>query len=890
MGASRKLQGEIDRVLKKVQEGVDVFDSIWNKVYDTENANQKEKFEADLKKEIKKLQRYRDQIKTWIQSSEIKDKKALMDARKLIEREMERFKVCEKETKTKAFSKEGLGQQPKTDPKEKAKSETRDWLNNVVGELESQIDSFEAEIEGLSVKKGKARPPRLTHLETSIVRHKAHILKLELLLRLLDNDELSPEQVNDVRDFLEDYVERNQEDFDEFSDVEELYSSLPLDKMESLEDLVVIGPPALVKVALASTAQQGTDIQDPTEDAASQDSNSDIAPRTPPFKNDVMGSSVPSASSGIGPGTPTGENMAAAGNISGRSLVGGSTSPAILSGPGYVRGVMENSVASVPSSPLNLASAAKEDDNANFPGRRPSPALAEIGLGRGIGRGSVVGGLSNQASSVPLSLNSGSGVPSNGALGAGPAVPDMAKRNILGAEERIGGGGIVQPLVSPLSNRMLLPQVSKVSDGTAATDSNNVGEGAAIDGRVFSPSVVTGVQWRPHSASSFQNPNDMGQLRARTEIGPDHREKFLQRLQQVQQQGHSTLLGVSHLPGGTHKQFPTQQQNSLLQQFNSQNSSLSPQVGLGLGVQSPSGLTTVTSSSIQQHNALHQQSTQHALLSTGPKDADVSHVKLEDQQQQQNSSHDLNAETTSNSGQNKNGVKDEDLKMPYAVDTPAGGSGTLTEATQVPRDTDISPGQPLQQNQSSAGLGVIGRRSVSDLGTIGDNLSGATGISGGMHDQLYNLQMLDAAYYRLPQPKDSERPKNYIPRNPAVTPPSYPHVQAPIVDNPAFWERLGADTLITDTLFFAFYYQQNTYQQYLAARELKRQSWRYHRKYNTWFQRHEEPKLTTDDYEQGTYVYFDFHIANDDLQHGWCQRIKTEFTFEYSYLEDELVV
>ncbi len=28
-----KLQGEIDKVLKKLQEGVDVFDSIWNKVY-----------------------------------------------------------------------------------------------------------------------------------------------------------------------------------------------------------------------------------------------------------------------------------------------------------------------------------------------------------------------------------------------------------------------------------------------------------------------------------------------------------------------------------------------------------------------------------------------------------------------------------------------------------------------------------------------------------------------------------------------------------------------------------------------------------------------------------------------------------------------------------------
>ena len=38
-----------------------------------------------------------------------------------------------------------------------------------MGELESQVDTFEAEIEGLTVKKGKTRPPRLvgdkiTHL------------------------------------------------------------------------------------------------------------------------------------------------------------------------------------------------------------------------------------------------------------------------------------------------------------------------------------------------------------------------------------------------------------------------------------------------------------------------------------------------------------------------------------------------------------------------------------------------------------------------------------------------------------------------------------------------------------------------------------------------------
>ena len=179
-GDRRKLQTEIDRTLKKVQEGVEVFDSIWNKVHDTEHANQKEKFEADLKKEIKKLQRYRDQIKTWAASSEIKDKKVLLDARKNIEREMERFKVCEKETKTKAFSKEGLGQQPKTDPRERARNEAREWLNRVVADLQAQLDTYEAEVEGLSsAKKGKQKPARLTHLEESVLRHKEHITKLE---------------------------------------------------------------------------------------------------------------------------------------------------------------------------------------------------------------------------------------------------------------------------------------------------------------------------------------------------------------------------------------------------------------------------------------------------------------------------------------------------------------------------------------------------------------------------------------------------------------------------------------------------------------------------------------------------------------------------------------
>merc|ERR1719421_519339 len=127
-----------------------------------------------------------------------------------------------------------------------------------------------------------------------------------------------------------------------------------------------------------------------------------------------------------------------------------------------------------------------------------------------------------------------------------------------------------------------------------------------------------------------------------------------------------------------------------------------------------------------------------------------------------------------------------------------------------------------------------------------------------------------------PEPADSERPRNYVPRNPYPTPNSFPQTPAAVFDAPSTFDKFD-----TDTLFFIFYYQQGTYQQYLAARELKKQSWRYHKKYLTWFQRHEEPKVTAEDYEQGTYVYFDYET-------GWCQRIKSEFTFEYSFLEDQL--
>lgn len=185
--------------MKKVSEGVETFEGIHTKFQLTHHQSQKEKYEQDLKKEIKKLQRLRDQIKTWQTMNEIKDKTSLVDNRKLIESEMERFKTVEREMKTKAFSKEGLLQREKMDPKEKEKADTVDWISNTVDELSRQIEMAEAQVETMQgTKRGKkdqSKAEMIESLEHYMERDRWHINRLELVLRLLENDQLAVEKV-----------------------------------------------------------------------------------------------------------------------------------------------------------------------------------------------------------------------------------------------------------------------------------------------------------------------------------------------------------------------------------------------------------------------------------------------------------------------------------------------------------------------------------------------------------------------------------------------------------------------------------------------------------------------------------------------------------------------
>jgi len=55
---------------------------------------------------------------------------------------MERFKVVERETKTKAYSKEGLGAAQKLDPAQKEREEISAWLTQSIESLNIQVINY----------------------------------------------------------------------------------------------------------------------------------------------------------------------------------------------------------------------------------------------------------------------------------------------------------------------------------------------------------------------------------------------------------------------------------------------------------------------------------------------------------------------------------------------------------------------------------------------------------------------------------------------------------------------------------------------------------------------------------------------------------------------------
>lgn len=168
-----------------------------------------------------------------------------------------------------------------------------------------------------------------------------------------------------------------------------------------------------------------------------------------------------------------------------------SMTSSILPGATSGRGVLENTV--VANSPSTAVSTVvKEEENVNLPTHKPSPSISDAAMVRAVARSAV----SSQLSTPLPPVNAFS---SNGTIGAVASASDIIKRNAVVVDEKISTSGNVQPVVSPVSNRIILPQGVKSTDGAGFADSGSNGD-STIAGRVFSPPVVSGMQWRPGSS------------------------------------------------------------------------------------------------------------------------------------------------------------------------------------------------------------------------------------------------------------------------------------------------------------------------------------------------------------------------------------------------------
>ncbi|XP_063983551.1 CCR4-NOT transcription complex subunit 3 isoform X2 [Diachasmimorpha longicaudata] len=777
MAATRKLQGEIDRCLKKVTEGVDTFEDIWQKVHNATNSNQKEKYEADLKKEIKKLQRLRDQIKSWIASGEIKDKSTLLDYRKLIETQMERFKVVERETKTKAYSKEGLGAAQKLDPAQKEREEVSNWLANSIDSLNLQLDTFESEIESLLAGKKKRldkdKQDRMDELKGKLEKHRYHIRKLETLLRMLDNMSVEVNTIKRIKDDVEYYIESSQEP--DFEENEYIY-----------DDIIGLDEVELSGVGIPSSA--------------TTDSNN---------SNETGG-------------TPTSTNSG--------------TSP-------------------IPSPPLSSTMHNHSSDSSTDTDKKTKPV--------------------KPTAVRPLMNTSQTSIPAAGttAIQKSPMLTSSTPSKII-------------PMTSSHS--------SPISTSTNHVTTSNAGNFATVAASHTNSQAIHSTSTK---ISSHSSENGLSCLM--TTSTPTSSQNISQVQSQIQLQ--------------------TSQQQIQAEEFRRVQQQITP---IQPPVQSPpQSQTPIQPQAIQpvQH-VQHQSSTPQPMPQILQNSSQIAQQQQQQQQQvpvSQNPSHQMSnssipVSTTTmptglilvhNQSQNHNSTTSDDMTTP--VHPSASPQSSMSSRSSPIPANSCSPapstanGLITKLPDGMTSLKIIAQNAIDRAGleippgdtsrNIFDSSKTNTATSEAhippllgvaplgpvplQKEHQMQFQMMEAAYYHMPHPSDSERLRSYLPRNLCQTPPYYQQVPLPHSDTVEFFQRLS-----TETLFFIFYYMEGSKGQYLAAKALKKQSWRFHTKYMMWFQRHEEPKVINEEYEQGTYIYFDYE--------KWGQRKKEGFTFEYKYLED----
>ena len=355
---------------------MDLFNYYYSRHESSTNDSQREKLESDLKKEIKKLQKFRDQIKTWQGNDSLEATIAslkLQEHRRLVEEAMECYKEVEKNSKMKSFSNQSIMLASLENGEHSLPPEVEDayeYLAGVTDELLEQNEQLEKEYEKISQKKVRknnllAIEERKQELENYRLRNEFHIAKIESTMSYLKANKVSVQLVWDIQEDLNFYVESNQEP--DFVDDETLYDDLIREARENHENNTVVMNEAN---GVAQVRTHGAEVL--AEENMALDNSPELVNKTiPPKAKSASGTPASRTSpSPDAPEIPSKPTLTPKGKLTTKSLILESSSPAF---------VTTLKPASAPSKPVaglkwSIAAAGNSQSGSSPP---PSPSLSQ---------------------------------------------------------------------------------------------------------------------------------------------------------------------------------------------------------------------------------------------------------------------------------------------------------------------------------------------------------------------------------------------------------------------------------------------------------------------------------------------------------------------------------
>ena len=833
---------EVDRTVKKVNEGIENFDELEEKVYSAQSSSQRDKFEGELKKEIKKLQRLREQIRTWISGNEIKDKELLVEKRQQIENRMERFKKCEQKTKMKAYSKEALSKsqvekrhrnKQNIIPDSKEKKQAKKWLKDVTEQLGNLVLSIDEKIEEEEEKEKKKDDGIIETYRARQRKHEDYIEKLNQIYEFLDNDEgILPQDLDDLKEYVEYYIDENEEA--EFVEDDETFEAI-FNKQKEWEETA----PKEELVDVDEVKDSIKNLDDESEEEDYDENEEDHDEDLTEDEDEELSSPVSTSSSReeekpLSKSSTTTTTTAAAATKS-------KTTTAVPTTTTTPKQQQQQQITQTPAvSQATATTTTSTSSAANKKPIKPSPPA--------INTTSTVTTTTSGGQTTPVSAPPTSVKPSYSDLVKSPKTPLQPPQQPTTAATNVATSTAQnkQPssVVLPTSTSATASATVKkptVSYIDIAQQNKSVQQGhnltVALNDSVTSGSKPTPTVSTPTSTTP-------------TTITPTTTT--------------STTTAVSGASKNA-KQASTKQATKSQQSKKAQ--STTPTL-----TNTSTPVTSNTSTSGDALSPVQPVSSTPSPTTIDKNNDETFSVGLPTQFGLE----DLSSQTQQNLFVNQ-------LKMQQAgVMNPLLFSQNNAITSSFP--PQIPPNQiPTFPSTTS----TIATSPINTSSTVPpSSIFTSTSAYNSVVNNQFMSDMLHSSMRHLPDAYDCNFVYPYFPMN--ENPPQFRAetegfpIECPLhnplhaLANPATYSLLSVDTL-----FFIFYFQPGTYYQYLAAKELKKQAWRFHKKYLTWFQRHDKPTVTTNEYEQGTYVYF-------DADAGWCQRIKEGFSFEYAYLEDEL--